>query len=202
MTSIPLVEDPAPSPPLTLPLSSIRLSDHSKCSKSIVRARGFLWGTTADEVRTFFSDCEVECVHFVDQLHGECYVEMATQGDLEKALNKHALRVGNSYKNRFIEVFGASFEEMKYALIHDEERQDRSRKKNKWKKNRNRRKCSLTRTLGSGSRSRSCSRSRRRRRRSSSRNKCYLSGSSSGAERSRSRTNIEKRNKSRENSPR
>merc|ERR1719394_91558 len=101
MTPTRTVEDPAasssaPSPPLPLLHSHIRISDHSKCSKSIVRARGFLWGTTADEVRTFFSECEVEGVHFVDQLHGECYVEMATQVDLEKALNKHGLRVGNS----------------------------------------------------------------------------------------------------------
>ena len=92
----------------------------------------------------------MEGVHFVDPLHGECYVEMATETDLEKALNKHALRVGNSCKKRLIEVFGASFEEMKYALTHDEERQDRSRKRKKWKKNRNRRRCSVTRTTGNG----------------------------------------------------
>ena len=199
------MENPAPSSPslsTPQPCSSIHSSKQSggKCSKSIVRARGFLWGTTADEVRTFFSDCEVEGVHFVDPLHGECYVEMATETDQEKALNKHALRLGNSYKKRLIEVFGATFEEMKYALIHDEERQDRSRKRKK-KKNRNRRRCSYTKTFRSWSRSRSRSGSRGRRSRSSSRNIRYRSGSSSREERSRSRGKIDKRSNSRENSP-
>ena len=37
-------------------------------------------------------DPQVEGVHFVDPLHGECYVELASTGDLAPALEKHALR--------------------------------------------------------------------------------------------------------------
>ena len=35
---------------------------------------------------------QVEGVHFVDPLHGECYVELAGLADLAPALEKHALR--------------------------------------------------------------------------------------------------------------
>ena len=82
----------------------------------IVRARGFLWGTTSEAVCTFFSDSQVdpppmfsfsfqtcillfyldiqvEAVHFLDPLHGECYVELKSKEDLARALDKHALRV-------------------------------------------------------------------------------------------------------------
>ena len=35
----------------------------------------------------------MEGVHFVDPLHGECYVELAGLADLAPALEKHALRL-------------------------------------------------------------------------------------------------------------
>ena len=101
----------------------------------IIRARGFLWGTTSDAVRTFFSDSKVsphvmkltlywfnvtqklltsdyylvyikvEAVNFLDDLHGECYVELKSKEDLVRALDKHALRVGTRLRRRLIEVY-------------------------------------------------------------------------------------------------
>ena len=110
--------------------SDVSLSQADAASSpAIVRARGFLWGTTADSVRAFFSACSVEGVHFVDQLHGECYVELAGEGDLGRALEKHALRVGSSYRKRLIEVFCATFEEMKHALAYSLDREERERKR-------------------------------------------------------------------------
>jgi hypothetical protein len=38
----------------------------------------------------------VEGVHFVDLQHGECYVELVGEGDLGRALEMHAHRVGPS----------------------------------------------------------------------------------------------------------
>ena len=93
-----------------------------------------MWGTTSEAVCTFFSDSQVdppcfdggfsfqtcillfyldiqvEAVHFLDPLHGECYVELKSKEDLARALDKHALRVGTRLRRRLIEVsYGAIF---------------------------------------------------------------------------------------------
>ena len=47
---------------------------------------------------------KVEAVNFVDDLHGECYVELKSTDDLAHALDKHALRVGTRTRKRLIEV--------------------------------------------------------------------------------------------------
>lgn len=147
---------------------------------AVVRARGFLWGTTADTVRQFFAGCQVEGVHFVDPLHGECYVELASTGDLAPALEKHALRVGDSHRRRLIEVFVATFVEMKAALEHSEAREERGRRRGR--RNKNRRRDSPPRR----SRSRSRSSTRRSSKRSSSRRSSSRRRSSTRASSSRS----------------
>ena len=45
----------------------------------------------------------------MDDLHGECYVELKTKEDLARALDKHALRVGTRLRRRLIEVYLAVF---------------------------------------------------------------------------------------------
>jgi len=92
----------------------------SLSERCIVRARGFLWGTTSEGVRSFFSDCQVEAVNFVDDLHGECYVELKSTDDLAHALDKHALRVGTRTRKRLIEVYPATLLEMNRALMKGE----------------------------------------------------------------------------------
>ena len=58
----------------------------------------------------FYLDIQVEAVHFLDPLHGECYVELKSKEDLARALDKHALRVGTRLRRRLIEVlYGAIF---------------------------------------------------------------------------------------------
>ena len=52
---------------------------------------------------------KVEAVNFLDDLHGECYVELKTKEDLARALDKHALRVGTRLRRRLIEVYLAVF---------------------------------------------------------------------------------------------
>ena len=52
----------------------------------------------------FYLDIQVEAVHFLDPLHGECYVELKSKEDLARALDKHALRVGTRLRRRLIEV--------------------------------------------------------------------------------------------------
>jgi len=142
---------------------------------AVVRARGFLWGTSADAVRQFFAGCQVEGVHFVDPLHGECYVELAGLADLAPALEKHALRVGDSHRRRLIEVFVATFVEMKAALEHGQAREERGRRRAR--RNRNRRRGSPPR------RSRSRSSTRRSSKRSSSRRRSSTRASSSRSSR-------------------
>jgi len=92
----------------------------SPSERCIVRARGFLWGTTSEGVCSFFSDCQVEAVNFVDDLHGECYVELKSTDDLAHALDKHALRVGTRTRKRLIEVYPATLLEMNRALMKGE----------------------------------------------------------------------------------
>ena len=41
----------------------------------------------------------------MDDLHGECYVELRSKEDLARALDKHALRVGTRLRRRLIEVY-------------------------------------------------------------------------------------------------
>ena len=48
---------------------------------------------------------KVEAVNFLDDLHGECYVELKSKEDLARALDKHALRVGTRLRRRLIEVY-------------------------------------------------------------------------------------------------
>ena len=113
----------------------------------------------------------------MDQLHGECYVELAGEGDLGRALEKHALRVGSSYRKRLIEVFCATFEEMKHALAYSLDREERERKRLlRGGRKGNRRRGSKPGRRERRGRSRSWSRSRSR------------SRSRSGGRRSRSRS--------------
>ena len=56
---------------------------------------------------TLISYIKVEAVNFLDDLHGECYVELKRKEDLARALDKHALRVGTRLRRRLIEVYFA-----------------------------------------------------------------------------------------------
>ena len=56
---------------------------------------------------------KVEAVNFLDDLHGECYVELRSKEDLARALDKHALRVGTRLGRRLIEVDLSFLDELK-----------------------------------------------------------------------------------------
>ena len=59
----------------------------------------------ADFVFDVMSTLKVDSVNFLDDLHGECYVELRSKEDLARALDKHALRVGTRLRRRLIEVY-------------------------------------------------------------------------------------------------
>jgi len=131
----------------------------------VVRARGFLWGTTSAAVCTFFSDSQVEAVNFLDDLHGECYVELRSKEDLARALDKHALRVGTRLRRRLIEVYPATIVEMNRALMKGEGSEAASSRRRR----QGREERLKERSMGRSRTSRS--RTRRRRSRSSTRSR-------------------------------
>jgi RNA recognition motif-containing protein len=77
--------------------------DDSK--RFVVRCRGLPWSTTVDEITNFFSDCTF--VEGNDNVHltltregrpsGEAYIEVASEEDVEKALEKDKQHMGKRY---------------------------------------------------------------------------------------------------------
>ena len=75
----------------------------------IVKARGLPWSATSDEVMEFFSEVNIvrgdEGVHFGKNREGrpsgEAFIEVESEEDVQKALEKHKCNMGK----RYIEVF-------------------------------------------------------------------------------------------------
>ena len=78
----------------------------------IVRARGLPFSASCDEVTSFFAMCRIaggkEGIHFVylreGRPSGEAFVELETEADFNKALEKNNDHMGH----RYIEVFKAT----------------------------------------------------------------------------------------------
>lgn len=86
----------------------------------IVRARGLPWSATEDDVATFFSGCNIRDgpkngIHFTyssdGRPSGECFVELVSLEDMEKALSKRNNFIGK----RYVEVFECKNGEMEFT---------------------------------------------------------------------------------------
>jgi len=93
-------------------------SDESE--RLVVRCRGLPWSTTVDEIVNFFTGCEFkegkESCHLTltreGRPSGEAYIEMASQEDLDKALEMDKKHMGK----RYIEVFKSKYSEMEWVV--------------------------------------------------------------------------------------
>ena len=81
-------------------------------SQWVVRARGLPFSASADELTSFFAMCRIQGgkdgIHFVFQSNsrpsGEAFVELESEADMNKALEKNNDHMGH----RYIEVFKAT----------------------------------------------------------------------------------------------
>jgi len=92
----------------------------SDSEKFVIRCRGLPWSTTVDEIVNFFDECSFkngkESAHLTltreGRPSGEAYIEMASQEDLDKALEKDKQHMGK----RYIEVFKSKYSEMEWVV--------------------------------------------------------------------------------------
>jgi len=97
-----------------------RMSEAEDDQHFVVRCRGLPWSTTVDEIVNFFSDVsfkdEKESVHLTltreGRPSGEAYIELETEEDMNKALEKDKAHMGK----RYIEVFKSKFSEMDWVV--------------------------------------------------------------------------------------
>jgi len=86
----------------------------------IVKARGLPWSATAQEVLKFFQDCNINGeengIHFTvnkeGRPSGECFVELSSQLDMDKALEHNNEHMGK----RYIEIQEAKRTEMDWVI--------------------------------------------------------------------------------------
>jgi len=86
----------------------------------VVRCRGLPWSTTVDEIVNFFTGVEFkegkESCHLTltreGRPSGEAYIEVASQEDLDKALEMDKKHMGK----RYIEVFKSKYSEMEWVV--------------------------------------------------------------------------------------
>jgi len=102
------------------PLLKEDMSEAEDANHFVIRCRGLPWSTTKDEVVNFFSDCTFkdgnESVHLTltreGRPSGEAYIEVSTEEDSDKALEKDKAHMGK----RYIEVFKSKFSEMEWVV--------------------------------------------------------------------------------------
>ncbi|XP_053200270.1 heterogeneous nuclear ribonucleoprotein F-like isoform X1 [Panonychus citri] len=86
---------------------------------NVLRLRGLPWQATREDVVSFFSDCKIRkgangvfmTLSAQGRPSGEAYVEMESEDDVTKGLEKHKKNMGN----RYIEVFTSNRKEMDWA---------------------------------------------------------------------------------------
>lgn len=86
----------------------------------ILRLRGLPWQATREDVVSFFSDCRIKkgvngvymTLSALGRPSGEAYVEMESEEDVAKGLEKHKKNMGS----RYIEVFTSTRKEMDWSL--------------------------------------------------------------------------------------
>uniref|UniRef100_A0A8C5K0U8 G-rich sequence factor 1 n=3 Tax=Jaculus jaculus TaxID=51337 RepID=A0A8C5K0U8_JACJA len=82
----------------------------------LIRAQGLPWSCTVDDVLNFFSDCRIRNsengVHFLlnrdGKRRGDALIEMESEQDVQKALEKHRMYMGQ----RYVEVYEVSNEDV------------------------------------------------------------------------------------------
>lgn len=86
----------------------------------VLRVRGLPWSATKEEIINFFSNCKIR--RGADGIHmtfsregrpsGEAYIEMESDEDMTKGLDKHNSHMGH----RYIEVFKSKRSEMEWVV--------------------------------------------------------------------------------------
>jgi len=87
-----------------------------------VRIRGLPWSCSVDEVKRFFSDCQIanggSNIHFTytreGRPSGEAFVEMDSEDDVKIAVKKDKDTLGH----RYVEVFKSNNVEMEWVMKH------------------------------------------------------------------------------------
>ncbi|XP_052235434.1 heterogeneous nuclear ribonucleoprotein F-like isoform X2 [Dreissena polymorpha] len=86
---------------------------------NVVRLRGLPWSSSPDDIYSFFGDSVnivPDGVHFTfsreGRPSGECFVEVVSEQDVEKALERHKDHMGQ----RYIEVFHSKRSEMDWVV--------------------------------------------------------------------------------------
>jgi len=86
----------------------------------VVRLRGLPWSTRAEQVMEFLRECDIaggeDGVHFTfsreGRPSGECFVELASEDDVQNALAQNNEHIGS----RYIEVFRVDRSEMEWMI--------------------------------------------------------------------------------------
>ncbi|ERE88016.1 G-rich sequence factor 1-like protein [Cricetulus griseus] len=78
----------------------------------LIRAQGLPWSCTVEDVLNFFSDCRIRNsengIHFLlnrdGKRRGDALIEMESEQDVQKALEKHRMYMGQRYVEGFLSV--------------------------------------------------------------------------------------------------
>ena len=103
----------------------IGLEGEEKFSKSVVRMRGLPYSATVEDILDFFHGLELpsQAVHIATtpdgRPTGEAYVELPTEEEANRAMERHKSRLGT----RYIELFRSSRHELMSVLNHQQQQQ-------------------------------------------------------------------------------
>lgn len=84
----------------------------------VLRIRGLPWSATKEEIENFFKGCNIKPngIHMTlsreGRPSGEAYVEMVSEEDFKKGLDKNNQHMGH----RYIEVFKSKKSEMEWVI--------------------------------------------------------------------------------------
>ncbi|XP_015423404.1 PREDICTED: G-rich sequence factor 1 [Myotis davidii] len=107
------LEDLPPPPEYELPPSKLA---EEVDDVYLIRAQGLPWSCTVEDVLSFFSDCRIRNgengIHFLlnrdGKRRGDALIEMESEQDVQKALEKHRLYMGQ----RYVEVYEINNEDV------------------------------------------------------------------------------------------
>ncbi|XP_001364439.2 G-rich sequence factor 1 [Monodelphis domestica] len=97
-------------------LTSSKLGEEEEDDVYLIRAQGLPWSCTVEDVLKFFFDCRIRNgengIHFLlnrdGKRRGDALVEMESEQDVKKALEKHHLYMGQ----RYVEVYEINNEDV------------------------------------------------------------------------------------------
>ncbi|NP_001071439.1 G-rich sequence factor 1 isoform X1 [Bos indicus] len=107
------LEDLPPLPEYELPPSKL---GEEVDDVYLIRAQGLPWSCTVEDVLSFFSDCRIRNgengIHFLlnrdGKRRGDALIEMESEQDVQKALEKHRMYMGQ----RYVEVYEINNEDV------------------------------------------------------------------------------------------